>query len=154
MCRLRIGLLASVLQPQVYTERCVACLSNTSDPCACRTWPELATPPPCRRSVATCGRSHLCFRGAHASGWVLTSAWWTWLGVSELQPNKYIPHTLHACASSLPSSGRHRRALSLGVRRVTPPRWVLRLHGDSGHNDGLNIARVKSKVGPRLKCTG
>ena len=61
-----------VLQAQVYIERCVACLSSTSDPCPCRTWPEQATTLPRCRSVATCGRSHLSLRGAQASGRVLT----------------------------------------------------------------------------------
>ena len=103
--RLKIGLLASALQSQVYTERCVACLGSTSLPCACWTWPELGAPPPRWRSVATCGRSHLCFRGAQASGRVLTSVRRTWLGASELQPNKYIPHTPHASASSLSQLG-------------------------------------------------
>ena len=102
VCRLRIRLLASVLQPQVYTERFAACLSSTSDPCACRTWPELATPLLRRRIVATSGRSHLCFRGAQR---VLTSVRRTWLGASELQSNKYNPHTPHACVSSLSQLG-------------------------------------------------
>ena len=65
----------------------------------------LATPLPRCHSVATCGRSHLCFRGAQASGRVLTSVRRTWLGASELQPNKYVPHTPHACASSLSQLG-------------------------------------------------
>ena len=99
-------------------ERCVACLSSTSDPCASRTWRELATPLPRCRSVATCGRSHLCFRGAQASGRVLTSVRRTWLGASELQPNKYIPHTPHACASSLSQLG----ALSACVKPTRPTR--------------------------------
>ena len=65
----------------------------------------LATPLPRCRSVATCGRSHLCFRGAQASGRVLTSVRRTWLGASEMRPNKYIPHTPHASASSLSQLG-------------------------------------------------
>ena len=89
-------------------ERCVACLSSTSDSSACRTWPELATPLPRCRSVATCGRPHLCFRGAQASGRVLTSVRRTWLGASELQPNNYLVHTTHSAlvrVESFPARG-------------------------------------------------
>ena len=136
-----------MLQPQVYSERCVACLSSTFDPGACRMWPVLANPLPWCRSVATCGRSHLCFRGAQAPGRVLTRVRRTWLGASELQPNKYIPHTPHESASSLCLLG----ALPARVKPTrlarTPFGRVLRLPGDSGHNGGLNIARVKSNVG-------
>ena len=108
---------------------------------------ELATPLPRCLSVATCSRSHLCLRGAQESGRVLTSVLRTWLGASVLQPNKYIPHTPHACASSLSQLG----ALPACVKPTRPARSTVssgsQVACDSGHNGELNIARVKSNVG-------
>ena len=73
-------------------------MSSTSDPCACRTWPELATPPPRCRSVATCGRSHLCVRGPLASGRVLTSH-----VVGTFKATTIQVHTTHSARARMES---------------------------------------------------
>ena len=119
-----------MLRPQVYAERCVACLSSTSDPCACRMWPEVATPTPPSRSFATCGRSNLCFLGAQESGRILPSTRRTWAGASGLPP-----HT-HNSATGRSTSEIARGARSRW-RNHLPPRKI-----------GLWTTSVNEKVRP------